>query len=569
MNSIYFNTTNLGTRRNLIFQSISVLFISFSVLILSGCQQKKVLDECSTYERRVPDDVKIDTSVTALTANVQNYIKSDTFATAFFANVQIINPYKHYPYFHKGQVHCHSNRGREDGAGDVKQLLEQYRSFGYNFVCVTEHDRRKKGGIGGIFGQTESTPCKLLFEDPGVPGILYIPGEEGGKENRTHFIGIGLTRENPCRPSGGFDLLTRIYWVENQGGIAVAPHMTLEGHAWNDEELFHYRWLRGIELRKNTNDVAVWDRLLKADRTRWGFCVDDAHNAGSADVYGCIVVNSNQSQPNKADIINNIREGNFYAVLYDPDRRPDHQKPNPHLRIISTGSTGDFAHIAVSFNGGHTIRFIGRDGILKEESGYDENKPYLSFYKCNGTEGYVRIELLNSEGTISYSQPLFVYGNSNEACVPINYEKAEVISQTTYWVIYDGKLVAVFDDEQRARKALAIIKNYKVDRQCFIGSPRPSMKYFTVNGQAPSGAYPGEESVAFDPNNLQVKFVTFPRPPIRSWRIIEGDNIWSLPSLDFKDSEIQARRGLEIIKRYGFTHLCSVGGTNEMRYFRR
>ena len=558
MNSIYYNTTNYGTR-SLIFQSISVLFVIFSVLILNGCQQKTSLNDCVTYEGTAPYYAKNDTSI----------------ITALDVKVQIINPYKNYPYFYKGQVHCHSNRGREDGTISVKQLLEQYRDYGYHFVCVTEHDRRKKGGIGGILGQTESTPCKLLFEDPGVADILYIPGEEGGKGNRTHFLELGLSRENPCRPSGDFELKSRIYWVENQGGVAVAPHIDAEGHVWVDEELFDYTWLRGLELR-NDNNIAVWDRLLSADKTRWGFCVDDAHQREYIDYAGGghLVVNSTANQPEKVDIINNIRNGNFYAVLRGGGY--NRQKPNPQFQEISAGASGD---ITVRFNGCHTIRFRGRNGtLLKEQGGFDENnfgQFYSSAYTCNGSEGYVRLELLDSQGTISYSQPLFVYGNSNEACISINYEKAEVISQTTYWIIYDGAIVAVFDDEQTARKTLAIIKHYKVDRRCSIGGARwpapfrPSMKYFTVNGQAPSGAYPGEESVAFDPNNLQVKFVTFPKPPIRSWKIIEGNNIFSLPRLDFKDSEIQAHRGLEIIKKYGFTHLCFVGGTNEVMYFRR
>jgi uncharacterized protein YkwD/glutaredoxin len=59
----------------------------------------------------------------------------------------------------------------------------------------------------------------------------------------------------------------------------------------------------------------------------------------------------------------------------------------------------------------------------------------------------------------------------------------------------------------------------------------------------------GEDCTTFNPARLEIKSAG------SRWKIAEGDH-WLL---DFGNSRIEAERALEVIRAYGFTHLCYVG----------
>ena len=111
-----------------------------------------------------------------------------------------------------------------------------------------------------------------------------------------------------------------------------------------------------------------------------------------------------------------------------------------------------------------------------------------------------------------------------------------------------------------AQTALNIIKYYGLDSRGFVGRPDPSMEYWLVNGQAPVGYMPGEDSVGFNPDNIEVRRFS------GRWKIVEG-NHWIM---DFGSKEDEARKTLCIIRKYGFTRICFVGRPGpSMTYFRK
>jgi len=121
-------------------------------------------------------------------------------------------------------------------------------------------------------------------------------------------------------------------------------------------------------------------------------------------------------------------------------------------------------------------------------------------------------------------------------------------------MLYFGK------DTTSARKALDIIKFYKFTHQCFVGRPNAPMQYFLCNGKSPTGAYPGEDAIGFNPSAVVAKKVG------TSWKIAEGDN-WLM---DFASNEANALKALAVIQKYGFNKICFVSRPNpSMMYFRR
>lgn len=150
----------------------------------------------------------------------------------------------------------------------------------------------------------------------------------------------------------------------------------------------------------------------------------------------------------------------------------------------------------------------------------------------------------------------------SEDCIPFNPSNLEVKNISGRWKIVEGShMVMDFDQsEWEANTALSIIRNFDMDSICFVGRPHPSMTYFLSSGDAPEGAMAGEDAISLDLDELEVNKVQ------GSWKIVEG-NHWVK---DFGDKESEARKSLDIIKKYNFNKMCFVGRPDpSMTYFLR
>jgi hypothetical protein len=157
---------------------------------------------------------------------------------------------------------------------------------------------------------------------------------------------------------------------------------------------------------------------------------------------------------------------------------------------------------------------------------------------------------------------LVVCADTMEDCIPFNYQQAKVVNVGGRWKIVVGNmwLKDFGNKKDEAEKALKIIVHYRMNSQCFVGRPNPSLEYYLVNGRAPQGSFPGEDAIAFNPNKIQIKQIS------GRWKIVEG-NHWIL---DFVDKVAEAKTSLAIIKKYNFNHICFVGRPDpSMVYFKR
>jgi hypothetical protein len=111
-----------------------------------------------------------------------------------------------------------------------------------------------------------------------------------------------------------------------------------------------------------------------------------------------------------------------------------------------------------------------------------------------------------------------------------------------------------------ALTAQRVIRHYGFNRQCAVGSPKPGMQYYLVDGAPPVGPFGEEDSIRFHPSAVTVKKVR------GRWKIVEGDH-WML---DFASNESDALLAFRIIQKYGFNRICFVGRPQApMMYFRR
>jgi hypothetical protein len=149
-----------------------------------------------------------------------------------------------------------------------------------------------------------------------------------------------------------------------------------------------------------------------------------------------------------------------------------------------------------------------------------------------------------------------------EDCIPFNFNQVEVRNVDGRWTVVQGNMLMInfASHKDQAERAVQIIKHYKLDRQCFVGRPGPSMQYYTTQGHAPQGSLPGEDCLSFNLNNVQVQNIG------GRWKIVDGSH-WIL---DFEKNEAEARTAFTIMKHYGFNQICFVGRPNPpMTYFKK
>ena len=149
-----------------------------------------------------------------------------------------------------------------------------------------------------------------------------------------------------------------------------------------------------------------------------------------------------------------------------------------------------------------------------------------------------------------------------EDCVGFNPKTTTVKKINNRWKIVDGSHW-LFDFESNAgeaRKSLAVVKHYSMNKSCFVGRPGPSVSYLLVNNAAPKGAKQGEDCVSFDPWTAAVEKVN------NRWKIVDGSHMM----FDFGNQQGEARQSLSIIKHHGFTRSCFVGRPGpSFQYLRR
>ncbi len=147
-------------------------------------------------------------------------------------------------------------------------------------------------------------------------------------------------------------------------------------------------------------------------------------------------------------------------------------------------------------------------------------------------------------------------------CLGLNPNNVSAQRIQNRWKVVDGNhwLLDFANDQAAAVRARNTIRHYGLNKICFIGRPDPSMSYWLVNNQVPTGAFSGEDCISVNPNGMQVQQVS------GRWKIVQG-NMWVL---DFEDKEHEARASLNVIQKYGFTRQCFVKRPNPpMSYWRR
>jgi predicted metal-dependent phosphoesterase TrpH len=284
--------------------------------------------------------------------------------------MKIRNPYKNLPRWFRGNAHTHS--ALSDGDWPPERVIAYYQERGYHFLAMTDHE---------VFTDLS----RFTTRD-----FLALSSGEVTVRGREHIVGLNLKR--PVDPVTHHQAV--IDAISDQGGLAILAHPN-----WSHFSVERCLGLHGyvaIEIANTVchfleyNGYALqhWDELLKQGVKIWGIAADDAHRISYQGAKAWIVVNAERLTA--ADIVENIRTGNFYAST----------GPEFHGFHVS-GNT-----IEVRCSPAIEIRFLTGDlnpALRVRGEGVTQAE-----YTPRAGDPYVRVEITDEELESAWSQPFFI-----------------------------------------------------------------------------------------------------------------------------------------------------------------
>jgi hypothetical protein len=297
----------------------------------------------------------------------------------------------------KGNTHTHSLNS--DGDSSPDDVVRWYREQRYHFLFFTDHNMvTPVDGLNAVFGAPER--------------FLVVRGEEVTDQAAANPVHLNmLGGEGVVTPQGGETvaeaLRRNVAAITSARGVISINHPNF-GWAMSAADLAGGNGAQLIEIHNghfmvnNTGGggqpsaEALWDSMLSAGIRIFGIASDDMHElkqpwskASARPGQGWVVVRADRLTPES--VLSALAAGNFYAStgveLADIEATQQ--------RLTVTVKEQPFAR--------YTIQFIGQGGRLLTEA---VSSP--AQYGITGSEAYVRARILDSNGQIAWTQPVFV-----------------------------------------------------------------------------------------------------------------------------------------------------------------
>ncbi|MBN1445216.1 MAG: PHP domain-containing protein [Candidatus Omnitrophica bacterium] len=281
--------------------------------------------------------------------------------------MNFVNPFEVKGNWYKGNLHTHTTNS--DGEATPEEVLEIYGKAGYNFLCITDHNK--------------------ITEAKAPENMLFLRGSE--KNSRNHIVGIELQEEFDGEGLTDQQIIDR---MNLQNAIVIIAHPYWSGVT--SGELLRLNGYLGIEvfntvcnrlLGKGYSTVH-FDEMLQTGRKIMGFASDDTHSRKDA-AHSFIMAKADSCT--KKDILASIKNGCFYS--------------STGVIIKNLEIAG--SSIKVTCPPAEAIDFIAFNSSGKRftaEKGEIEHAEYA----VRGNEIYIRIEITGRNGKKAWTNPLFL-----------------------------------------------------------------------------------------------------------------------------------------------------------------
>jgi hypothetical protein len=296
----------------------------------------------------------------------------------------------------RGNTHTHTTNS--DGDSAPADVVDWYKKNKYDFLFMTDHEHI-----------TAVEELNARFGDGGK--FLVIRGQEVTDrldKKPYHVNGLGLN--TVVRPQRGTTAVSNIQRnvdaVRAAGGIAQVNHPNF-GWAITADDLFQVKGAALVEIYSGHPLVnmtggggvpgveQIWDTVLTRGQVIYGVAVDDVHHlkrmgdrAAATPGQGWVMVRAESLTPES--IISALERGDFYAST--GVELADYSVTPREIRVKVVERT----------NRKYTTFFIGANGRVLQTSITPE-----SVYRRSGREKYVRVKVVDSNGHIAWTQPVF------------------------------------------------------------------------------------------------------------------------------------------------------------------
>jgi hypothetical protein len=353
---------------------------------------------------------------------MRNYVITVIFSMLFYGVECNVSASQWY----LGNLHCHSARSHDvhkktDTTQSPREMAELYRSEGFDFLCVSDHDRAFNNDPKADAGVRITDSESLSVVENGKTVFLGITGSEISLHN-PHVGGVGIKQLLPkslSYPAARFNA------VREQGGVAILNHPRYKNRFANSDReaaltisnmgdiRFMEIWnantvdVRKVTPRSGHPEIDTWDLLLNRGIYIMGVAADDEHFvAGLANpriwggMTGGIMVRAEQLE--RDDILAGMRRGDMYAVAR-PSRNAtwcvfDKQEINSKGISVSSPNAVELDFVVYDMSG---QRLAIPTRTAKTGEGIEAT------YTFDGYERYVRIQAVNADGAWAMSMPSF------------------------------------------------------------------------------------------------------------------------------------------------------------------
>lgn len=308
-----------------------------------------------------------------------------------------LDPYLKTGDWKRGNLHTHSTVS--DGSFNSREVAHIYGDVaGYDFIAMTDHTGSQKVKPQNYMAEED------IFCEKKKDFICLMGREESGGR---HLIGVNVSMplgENfipkPREEYTLSDYQTLLDRIKQEGGFTIMchPHWSLEDY-WTSPAILSLQGCDAIEIvngdvENGSGNLAtdVWDEVLSAGNRIWGVGNDDFHHVQCFQNAWNVVKTAEWS---KQGIMDALFHGSFYASTgaYFENLYAEGNQ------IVAECSRNSMYEKCTK-----VFQFIGEGGkVLQTQIG----KSGRAVYTANGSEKYVRVELMLEMGGTAFSQPFF------------------------------------------------------------------------------------------------------------------------------------------------------------------
>lgn len=304
--------------------------------------------------------------------------------------------------FFKGNLHTHSNLS--DGKKTPEEVIELYRSRGWDFLSLTDHflpEAHFRPGTEGFIKVTDTTALRSSDFTTILGAEIHAPSLQSG--DLWHFVAVGLPLDFAELAEGeqGIDIAKRAFETGAFMGVAHPAWYTLT----IEETIPILPYMHSIEIH-NQGCVGIgrgdgWyfaDELLTKGHKLSTYAADDAHSYVPRESFldafgGWVQVKSESLDPDA--LVAALKAGNYYSstgpefedMSWDGETLQIHSTPVERYLITATGARSEI--------------IFGEDMTQGTFHATKENGKRASWAE----DSFFRVTAMAADGTRAWSQP--------------------------------------------------------------------------------------------------------------------------------------------------------------------